>query len=216
MNPESNPIIVLDFGAQYSKLIARRIREASVLSLILPHTSTVEELRAYSPAGIILSGGPASVLVEGAPMLDKAILNGGLDVPILGICYGAQLLAHLQGGVVEPAEKHEYGIAHLAHSDTTGFLRNVSENTQVWMSHGDKITCLPEGYARLGETENCDNAVIANPDAKQYAVQFHPEVVHTVEGKRILNNFAHNICGCNGEWQMENYVATAIEAIREK
>ncbi len=216
MNPESNPIIVLDFGAQYSKLIARRIREAKVFSLILPYTTTAGELRAYNPAGIILSGGPASVHAEGAPLLDSAVLNGDLNVPILGICYGAQLLAHMLGGTVEAAEKREYGIAHLEHSDTTGFLQGVQERTQVWMSHGDKITRLPEGYQRLGETENCDNAVIANPAARQYAVQFHPEVVHTPEGKQILANFAHHICGCKSEWQMENYVSSAIEGIREK
>ena len=146
MHP-TRPIVVLDFGAQYSKLIARRIREAKVFSLILPYTTTAEELRAYNPAGIILSGGPASVHAEGAPMVDTAVLNSALNVPILGICYGMQLMAHLLGGKVEPVETREYGLAQLTIYNKDGLFDAITdENIPVWMSHGDNVSQIPEGF----------------------------------------------------------------------
>ena len=214
MQGAGRPIVVLDFGAQYSKLIARRVREARVYSLIEPFNISAEKLAALNPAGIIFSGGPASVHVQGAPKPDPKILD--LPVPILGICYGVQLLADMQGGRVVRANEREYGIAHLDHSDSTGLFDGVGARTQVWMSHGDRIDQLPEGYAVVGATENCPYAAIANTAKKRFGVQFHPEVVHTPQGAKILSNFVHNICGCGGEWNMGNFVELAIQDIRKK
>lgn len=212
MSGIGKPIVVLDFGAQYSKLIARRVREAHVYSIIEPYNISPERLRALDPAGIILSGGPASVHAEGSPKPHPEILQ--FDVPILGICYGVQVFADMLGGKVERAKEREYGIAHLEHDDTTGFFTGVDSKAQVWMSHGDKITQLPDGFHTIGSTENCAYAAIANPVAKRYGVQFHPEVVHTPQGKRILANFVHNICGCDSSWDMGNFVDVALAEIR--
>ena len=208
------PIVVLDFGAQYSKLIARRVREANVFSLIVPFNITVDELKTMAPAGIIFSGGPSSVHAQGSPMPDAEIFN--LGVPILGICYGVQLFAHMLGGKVEPSDRREYGIAHLEHNDTTGLLEGVNSPTQVWMSHGDAISAAPEGFEAVAKTENCPYAAIVNRDAKLYGVQFHPEVVHTPQGTRILGNFVHNVCGCDASWNMGSFVDPAVNEIREK
>jgi GMP synthase (glutamine-hydrolysing) len=205
-------VIVLDFGAQYSKLIARRVREASVYSTIVRYDISADEIAAINPAGIILSGGPASVHADGAPKPNPDIFT--LGIPVLGICYGAQLLADMQGGVVESAEEREYGVAHLDHANTSGIFENIGAKTQVWMSHGDRIEKLPDGFTTLGTTENSPFAAIAHVDRKQYGVQFHPEVVHTPEGTRMLSNFVHTICGCPGTWEMESFVDIAVEAIR--
>lgn len=207
-------IVVLDFGAQYSKLIARRIREANVYSVILPFSVSIDELKAHNPAGIIFSGGPASVHAEGAPKPDAAIFD--LGVPILGICYGVQLLADMLGGKVEAADEREYGIAHLTHDDPTGFLADINTQAQVWMSHGDRITKLPEGFKAIGHTENSPYAAIANAEDRRYGVQFHPEVVHTPQGARMLSNFVHKVCGCDGSWDMGSFVEVALEQIREQ
>ncbi len=207
-------IVVLDFGAQYSKLIARRIREANVYSVILPFSVSIDELKAHNPAGIIFSGGPASVHADGAPKPDAAIFD--LGVPILGICYGVQLLADMLGGKVEAADEREYGIAHLTHDDPTGFLADINTQAQVWMSHGDRITKLPEGFKAIGHTENSPYAAIANADDRRYGVQFHPEVVHTPQGARMLSNFVHKVCGCDGSWDMGSFVEVALEQIREQ
>ena len=208
------PIVVLDFGAQYSKLIARRVREANVYSVILPFNVPLEELRACAPAGIIFSGGPASVHAPGAPKPDPGVFD--LGVPILGICYGVQLLADMLGGKVERADEREYGIAHLTHDDPTGFLASINEQTQVWMSHGDRITRLPEGFRAIGRTENSPYAAIADPDRNCYGVQFHPEVVHTPQGAQMLSNFVHKVCGCGASWNMGSFVDLALEQIREQ
>jgi GMP synthase (glutamine-hydrolysing) len=208
------PIIVLDFGAQYSKLIARRVREAHVYSLILPFDATAKEIRRHDPAGIILSGGPASVHAAGAPHPDPEVFS--LGVPVMGICYGTQLFAQMLGGRVEPSLKREYGAAHLTHDDPTGFFEGVAENTQVWMSHGDAISQLPPGFEVIGETENCPFAAVADTKRRFYGVQFHPEVVHTPQGPRILSNFVHNVCGCDKSWNMGSFVDVAIEEIRRK
>jgi GMP synthase (glutamine-hydrolysing) len=214
MQGAHRPIVVLDFGAQYSKLIARRVREARVYSLIEPFNITPEKLAALNPAGIIFSGGPASVHVDGAPKPDPRILE--MQVPILGICYGVQLLADMQGGRVVRANEREYGIAHLEHDDNTGLFDGVDEMAQVWMSHGDRIDTLPAGYSVLGKTENCPFAAIADTSKKRYGVQFHPEVVHTPQGAKILSNFVHNVCGCGADWNMGSFVDLAIKDIREK
>ena len=208
------PIVVLDFGAQYSKLIARRVRETNVFSLIVPYSVPLEDLEALDPAGIIFSGGPASVHAPGAPQPDPAVFK--LGVPILGICYGVQLFAHMLGGKVERSDRREYGIANLEHQDGTGFLDGVDTRTQVWMSHGDAISVMPPGFEVIGRTENCPYAAIANRGMKLYGVQFHPEVVHTPQGTRILSNFVHRVCGCVPDWTMGSFVDHAVEEIRGK
>jgi GMP synthase (glutamine-hydrolysing) len=207
-------IVVLDFGAQYSKLIARRVREANVYSLIVPYNIPIAKLKAMQPAGIIFSGGPASVHADGAPKPDPEVFE--LGVPILGICYGVQLFANMLGGKVERAGQREYGIAHLDHDDHTGFLDGVDERTQVWMSHGDRVTILPPGFSVIGRTENSPYAAIADPARRMYGVQFHPEVVHTPQGVRILSNFVHTLCGCGAQWDMGSFVDNAISEIRAR
>lgn len=214
MQDQPKTIVVLDFGAQYSKLIARRVREARVFSLIVPFNTPLEKIRAMKPSGIIFSGGPASVHQEGAPKPDPEVFN--LGVPILGICYGVQLFAHMLGGKVERSDRREYGIAHLEHDDTTGFLDGVDERTQVWMSHGDAISIMPPGFEAIGKTENCPYASIVNRERRMYGVQFHPEVVHTPQGVKILSNFVHTICGCDSSWTMGSFVDREIEAIRKR
>lgn len=211
-NPEANPIVVLDFGAQYSKLIARRVREAGVFSLILPFNTSVDDIKALQPSGIIFSGGPASVHTDGAPKCDPGVFD--LDVPILGICYGAQLMAQELGGEVDYAEKREYGIAHLEHVDNSGLLDGMDAKTQVWMSHGVLVTKLPSNFQVIGTTENCPFAAFANADAKRFGVQFHPEVVHTPQGTKLFDNFVHTICGCGTPWSMGSFVDMAVEEIR--
>lgn len=208
------PIVVLDFGAQYSKLIARRVREANVYSLIVSFNISYDELKKLDPAGIIFSGGPASVHLDDAPKPDPKVYE--LGVPILGICYGVQLLADMLGGTVKPSDEREYGIAHLEHYDGTGFLDGVDEHAQVWMSHGDKITELPSGFDSIGRTGNSPYAAIADAKRHFYGVQFHPEVVHTPQGKQILANYVHNVCGCMNSWTMGNYVDLAVKEIREQ
>jgi len=212
MKPSLKPVIVIDFGAQYSKLIARRVRESNVFSLILPYTVTAEELRAHDPAGLIFSGGPASVHAENAPQPDPAIFD--LGVPILGICYGCQLLAHLLGGHVARSDKREYGIAHLLEQEKSGLLKGINPKAQVWMSHGDAITELPPGFSRTATTENCPYAAIEDHERNLYGVQFHPEVVHTPQGGVLINNFVHTICGCDRSWSMHNFLEKAIDDIR--
>ncbi|MBI5091653.1 MAG: glutamine-hydrolyzing GMP synthase [Candidatus Hydrogenedentes bacterium] len=214
MKSSPRPIVVLDFGAQYSKLIARRVREANVFSLILPFNVPLDELRKANPAGIIFSGGPASVHAPGAPLPDPRVFD--LGVPILGICYGVQVFAHMLGGKVERSAKREYGIAHIEHQDGEGLLRNVDASAQVWMSHGDAISMLPDGFAAIARTENCPYAAIANSTRRFYGVQFHPEVVHTPQGTQILANFVHGVCGCAADWSMGSFVDTAIADIRER
>jgi len=214
MRQHRRPVVVLDFGAQYSKLIARRVREANVFSLIVPFNTPLDELKALNPAGIIFSGGPASVHAPGSPLPDPGVFK--LGVPILGICYGVQLFAHMLGGKVERSNRREYGIAHLEHQDTTGFLDGVDNKTQVWMSHGDAISVMPKDFEVIGRTENCPYAAIANRNARLYGVQFHPEVVHTPQGVRIIANFVHNICKCPGDWTTGSFIEQAVQAIREK
>jgi GMP synthase (glutamine-hydrolysing) len=185
-----------------------------VYSLIMPFNMPLAEIKAADPAGIIFSGGPASVHAPGAPKPDPGVFD--LGVPILGICYGVQLLADMLGGKVERANEREYGIAHLNHDDPTGFLANINNCTQVWMSHGDKITQLPDTFKTIGRTENSPYAAIADVENKRYGVQFHPEVVHTPQGAQMLSNFVHNICGCGASWDMGSFVDMALAQIREQ
>ena len=208
------PIVVLDFGAQYSKLIARRVRELRAYSVIAPYNLTARELREMAPAGIIMSGGPASVHQPGAPMPDPELFD--LGIPILGICYGAQLFAHCLGGVVARAERREYGIAHLAHNGNSPFLQGMGSSTQVWMSHGDRVEELPPGFVAVGHTENSPYAAVEDAARRFYGVQFHPEVVHTPEGMQLFRNFVHEICGCDESWDMESFSEAAVAEIRER
>lgn len=213
MEKTGQPIVVLDFGAQYSKLIARRVREAQVYSIIVPFDTPIAEIQALRPAGIIFSGGPASVHQPGAPKPDPAVFALGL--PILGICYGVQLFANMLGGKVERATEREYGIAHLEHNDADGFLKGVDTRTQVWMSHGDRVTQLPQGFQVIGHTANSPYAAVSDPQRRFYGVQFHPEVVHTPQGRQILSNFVHTVCGCSASWDMGSFADAAVREIRE-
>jgi len=210
-------VLILDFGSQYTQLIARRVRELKVYCEIMPCTVDLEKIREFRPKGIILSGGPASVLDEGAPLLEKEVFE--LDVPILGICYGLQLLTHLLGGVVSKAAKREYGSATLQIDDNedlfSGFATGTKNRTKVWMSHGDRIESPPDGFTPLAHTDNSPVAAMKNVASKIFAVQFHPEVVHTPRGKEILENFLFKICGLSPLWTARSYIDMAVEQIRQ-
>jgi len=216
MSPDAHRdrILILDFGSQYTQLIARRVREQRVYCEIHPHSLGQDDVKAWSPAGLILSGGPSSVLASGSPDLDPAILELGL--PILGICYGLQLLTHRLGGLVETAGDREYGRALLeikgAHPLFAG-LEGGSKRS-VWMSHGDRVVRLPQGFEVLATSENSPFAAIGHTQKPIFGLQFHPEVVHTEAGDQILANFVNGICGCTGSWTVEALVAEAVEAVR--
>lgn len=207
-------ILVLDFGSQYTQLIARRVRESKVYSEILPFNSPMKKVRDFNPSGIILSGGPSSVYDSEAPLPDMEIFEIG--VPVLGICYGMQLMAYLLGGKVAKAAKREYGRAELRVDNDEDLLWGVMQKTKVWMSHGDRIELLPEGFSIIGHTDNSPIAVMADRSRKFYALQFHPEVVHTDEGVRILNNFVHTICGCSATWEMSSFIEWSVADIRSR
>lgn len=207
-------IVILDFGSQYSELIARRIRETQVYSEVLSYRTTAEQLRQLNPRGIILSGGPSSVYDKGAPHCDPEIWN--LGIPILGVCYGMQLMVQQLGGEVERSDRGEYGKASLTIDDPTDLLTNVEDGTTMWMSHGDSVTRLPEGFELLAHTENTPCAAIAHPERKLYGVQFHPEVVHSIGGLALIRNFVYHICICEPTWTMAAFVEEAIREIRAK
>jgi len=207
-------IIVLDFGSQYSQLIARRIRECHVYSKILPFHSSAERIKAEKPSGIILSGGPASVYQDKAPKCDPAIFE--LGIPILGICYGLQLMVLTLGGKVARGKAREYGKAFLQKVGDDRLLDGIDGKFQVWMSHGDKVQELPKGFATVAKTTNTEYAAVSLPKKKFYGIQFHPEVVHTPRGKEIIKNFCINICGCSGSWTMASFVETSVKEIRAK
>ncbi len=205
-------IAIIDFGSQYSELIARRIRETQVYSEVLSYRTTAEQLRQLNPKGIILSGGPSSVYTPGAPECDPQIWH--LGIPVLGVCYGMQLMVKQLGGNVLPAERKEYGKASLLINDPTDLLTNVEEGTTMWMSHGDSCAQLPAGFEVLAHTENTPCAAIANYDSKLYGVQFHPEVVHSVGGLALIRNFVYHICECEPTWTTAAFVEEAIREIR--
>jgi GMP synthase (glutamine-hydrolysing) len=205
-------IIVLDFGSQYTQLIARRLRELSVYSEIWAPDTPSEKLRARKPVGIILSGGPKSVSDAGAPRCDPAIF--GLDTPVLGICYGMQLMAHTLGGVVAPAAQREFGHATVKIAGHAPLFSGVPPEIQVWASHGDFVASPPAGFSVVATSANAPVAAMADPDKHLYALLFHPEVVHTDKGLEILRNFAYRICGCTGDWTMTSFVEEATSRIR--
>jgi GMP synthase (glutamine-hydrolysing) len=208
-------IVMLDFGSQYTQVIARRIRECNVYSVILAHDTPAVEIAALAPRGIILSGGPSSVYAKDAPLPDRNIF--ALGVPVLGICYGVQLFAQFLGGRVEKGLKREYGKGVLTVKDASCMLfRNLPKRLQVWNSHGDKLTKLPRGFKSVAVTENSEYAAIENRARKFFGLQFHPEVVHTPRGREIIANFVHGICGCGKNWTMRNYVERAVEEIRAR
>jgi GMP synthase (glutamine-hydrolysing) len=206
-------IIILDFGSQYTQVIARRIRECQVYSTILPYDTPAAEIAAMKPTGIILSGGPSSVFDEEAPLPDPDLFR--LKVPMLGICYGLQVLAQALKGKVEQGLKREYGKGTLSIKDKTSALfRGLPARMQVWNSHSDKLTRLPRGFKAVAVTENSDFAAVEDSKRHRYGLQFHPEVVHTPKGKKIIENFVHRICECGRHWTMRSYLEQAVEEIR--
>lgn len=212
--------VILDYGGQTTQLIARRVREAGVYCEIHPCTIPVAEIVAMQPVGLILSGGPYSVYDDGAPQLDAALLNlkqpdSAGPVPVLGICYGLQAMAHTLGGAVQPDEKREYGRSKLDAHEETPLFDGVPEGSVVWMSHGDRLTELPNGFHVIASTDNAPIAAVAASDRPQYGVQFHPEVMHTEHGARLLENFVLRICGCRGDWSMGSFVEEKKHEIRE-
>ena len=206
-------IVILDFGGQYTQLIARRVRECHVYSEVVPWSITPDEIEARQPSGIILSGGPASVTDPDAPHCDPDVYN--LGVPVLGICYGMQLTARLLGGAVEQAKEREYGRVTVRMGDRTGLLEGLSPESACWMSHTWQVSECPMGFRVIAETDNCPVAAMADEERHVYGVQFHPEVTHTDEGRRIIENFVLGICNCAGDWTMEAYAETAVRQIRE-
>jgi GMP synthase (glutamine-hydrolysing) len=207
-------IVILDFGSQYSELIARRIRETQVYSEVLSYRTTSEHLRQLNPKGIILSGGPSSVYGDNAPHCDSEIWN--LGIPILGVCYGMQLMVNQLGGEVAKADRGEYGKASLYIDDPTDLLTNVEDGTTMWMSHGDSVTQMPSGFELLAHTENTPCAAIADHERKLYGVQFHPEVVHSLGGIALIRNFVYHICDCEPTWTTTAFVEEAIREIRAR
>ena len=207
-------VLVIDFGAQYSQLIARRVRECGVYSEIIPYHASLAEIAAKKPKGIIFSGGPNSVYGEKAPHSDPGIYS--LGVPVLGICYGMQLMALQLGGEVARSEAREYGHADLNHDVEAALFKGIAAPIPVWMSHGDSIVRPPAGFVVSANTSNTPTAAMSNDALKLYGVQFHPEVVHTREGTPLLKNFLFNICGCRGDWNMGSFVDMAVAKIREQ
>jgi GMP synthase (glutamine-hydrolysing) len=211
---DTQSIVILDFGSQYTQLIARRIRELHVFSAVLPCTASLAEIQAYNPIGIILSGGPSSVYDVDAPKADPAVLAQGL--PVLGICYGLQFIAHHLGGKVVPADKREYGHAEVTIEDcATPLFAGLPGKIQAWMSHGDSALELPEGFHRTAVTSNA-LAGIANEGKRIWAVQFHPEVHHTPMGPHLIRNFVFGICGAKGDWTAAHFIESTVAAVREK
>ena len=212
-NNKHETVLVVDFGAQYAQLIARRVREAHVFSRIVPHSVTAEQIKQENPVAIILSGGPKSVHVEGAPTIDAAIYD--LGIPILGICYGSQLIAQQLGGTVARSGRGEYGKAKLTtHGSSVLLPDGVADGDDVWMSHFDSITQPPIGFAICVSTPDAPVALMENFDRKIFGVQYHPEVMHTPHGQELLTNFLHNIAGCRADWTMTNLIQESVETIR--
>lgn len=207
-------IVILDFGSQYSELIARRIRETEVYSEVISYRTTAEQLKVLNPKGIILSGGPNSVYDEGAPECDAKLWE--LGIPVLGVCYGMQLMVKQLGGTVERAKRAEYGKASLQIDDPTDLLTNVEQGATMWMSHADSCTQLPAGFEILAHTENTPCAAIADHEKRLYGVQFHPEVVHSIGGQALIRNFVYHICRCQPTWTTEAFVEESIREIRAR
>ena len=218
---EKEMIIVLDFGGQYNQLIARRVRECNVYAEVRPYTMGLDEIRALNPKGIIFTGGPNSVYLPESPSYTKEIFD--LGIPILGICYGSQLMAYLLGGEVKTAPTSEYGrtetVIDAAGSDgktSSKLFKGVKKKITSWMSHTDYIATAPAGFTVTAHTENCPVAAMEDVSRSLYATQFHPEVMHTEQGKELLHNFVYNVCGCSGDWKMDSFVESTVKALKEK
>lgn len=210
-------ILILDFGSQYSQLIARRVREAGVYSEMYAYDMSEEDIRAFNPNGIILSGGPESVHVEGSPRAPQLVFE--LGVPVLGICYGLQTMCEQLGGKVEPGVVHEFGYAEvdiLIRDGLIGQLQDRENQLHVWMSHGDKVSQLPAGFSVTASTPSCPIAMVSDEERRFYGIQFHPEVTHTSKGAELLSNFVHQICGCRGLWTPEHIIDLRVEQLREQ
>ncbi|MCI9236464.1 MAG: glutamine-hydrolyzing GMP synthase [Anaerotruncus sp.] len=207
-------VVVLDFGGQYNQLIARRVRECSVYCEVLPYQTPLSEILAKQPIGIIFTGGPNSVYAENAPQVDPSLFEAG--VPVLGICYGIQLMAHTLGGHVTSPDSREYGKTHTAYNTECVLFRGLPAEGISWMSHTDYIDRLPEGFSSTAHTSACPTAAMQNPSKKLYGLQFHPEVLHSENGIAMLRNFLYEVCGAVGDWTMGDYARTAIASLREK
>ncbi len=214
MNTPNELVVVLDFGGQYNQLIARRIRDLGVYSELLPYNTSVERIRELSPKGIVFSGGPASVYGEASPLVDQAIYELGL--PILGICYGMQMMSHQLQGKVERADKREYGKAIVRFTPDSHLAAGLSSEQQVWMSHSDLVTAPPAGFVIDASTDHAPVAAMSHRERKLYAVQFHPEVRHTTYGNDMIRNFLFDVCGCEGTWSMTTFIDDTIRDIREQ
>ena len=210
---KKNIVLVLDFGGQYNQLIVRRIRDMGVYSELIPYSASVEKIRSYAPSGIILTGGPNSVFSTDSLIMDPEILN--LGIPVLGICYGAQLIAHLKGGIVKSAATKEYGKCTMR-SVPSLLFKGIPESSTVWMSHTDYVETPPAGYKVIATTDTCPVAAFEDESGPAYGVQFHPEVVHTEYGNQILRNFLYEICRAEGDWTMKNFIGDMVDKIRKK
>ncbi|NQY95164.1 MAG: glutamine-hydrolyzing GMP synthase, partial [Campylobacteraceae bacterium] len=208
------PIVVLDFGSQYTQIIARKLRESGVYSEIVPYNEKIEDIKARTPKGIILSGGPASVYAKDSYHPDEEVYK--LGIPMLGICYGMQLISQYFGGSVIPADHQEYGKAKLNFEKENPIFKNTTDGQIVWMSHGDKVENIPEGFEKIATSENSPYAAIANVEKNVYAFQFHPEVYHSDEGSKLLKNFAKYICDCESTWNMGGFAKEQIQKIKDQ
>lgn len=207
-------VLIIDFGGQYNQLIARRVRDCGVYCEVRNYKISIQEIKKLNPVGIIFTGGPNSVYCENSPQISKEIFE--LGIPVLGICYGSQLMAHILGGEVETATSREYGKTNTTYEQSSMLFDGINQSGVSWMSHTDYIKTIPQGFKITAKTEHCPVAAMENTDRKLYAVQFHPEVNHTENGQKMLHNFLFKVCGCTGDWSMGNYAKTAIEDIRKK
>ena len=213
MNQEEK-ILIIDFYGQYNQLIARRVRECNVYSEIVPFSTSIEKIKEKNPKGIIFTGGPASVFEENSPKCDPEIFN--LGIPVLGICYGMQLMTHMLGGEVQKADKREYGVTSVSINNSSKLFNGFDNTNDCLMSHTDFVAKLPEGFENIGSTDHCPNAAMQNTSKNFYGIQFHPEVNHTNKGTEIIRNFVYNVCGCTGNWKMSAFAEETVKALKEK
>ena len=211
---ENEKILILDFHGQYNQLIARRVRECNVYSEIVPFDTSIDKIKEINPKGIIFTGSPSSIDEENAPTIDKEILE--LGIPILGICYGMQLITHILGGNVEKATKREYGTTDVKLDNTSPLFEGFDKNNECLMSHTYYVQKLPDGFSNIASTSSCPNAGMSNENKKIYGIQFHPEVNHTHNGIKIINNFVYNICKCSGNWKISSFVQDTVQYLKEK
>ena len=207
-------VLILDFGGQYNQLIARRVRECNVYSEVVPYNISLEKIKEKAPKGIIFTGGPASVFGENAPKCAKGIFE--LGIPVLGICYGMQLMAYTLGGKVAHANTREYGETNVSIDNTSDLFNGFSTQNVFLMSHTDYVENVPEGFKKIASTPVCPNAAMVEPQKKLYGIQFHPEVNNSVNGTQVIRNFLYNICGCSGDWVMSSFVEDSIKTLKEK